>query len=139
MTQSPDLLTIRSEARSFAAQHVKALACELIEWQDKSVQPQLTPRAKAYLDELAADIAANGGFEGVSVIDAVTAAHQRRQAFALEMASGGTKRAQMARKALVTSVWIDANVTAAQKRLAVLAKDSTRAFFLACDSIESNS
>ena len=104
----------------------------------RPMQSQLTPDVKAYLDELAADIAANGGLDGVSVTDAVKAAHQRRQAFAMEMAQGDTKRAQMARKALQTSVWMDCKVRAAKERLMVQAKDSTRGLFRACESIDSN-
>lgn len=49
-----------------------------------------------------------------------------------------TKRAQMARKALQTTVWMGCKVRAAQERLAMQAKDGTRGFFLACEAIDSD-
>lgn len=98
---------------------------------------KLTPEVTYYLNELAADIAANGGFENKSVEEAIQAAHQRRRDFAMEMAVGSTGRAQMARKGIQASVWHGAQVIAAKERLAMQAKDSTRGFLLACESIDS--
>lgn len=34
-----DIIAIRNEARTFAAVHVRALACELVEWQDTGLLP----------------------------------------------------------------------------------------------------
>ncbi|MES2877495.1 MAG: hypothetical protein V4713_03665 [Pseudomonadota bacterium] len=99
---------------------------------------QLTPQDITYLNELAADIAAHGGFNGMPVEEAVEAAHERRQAFAMELAQAATKRTQMARRALNTSIWITCQVIAAKERLVMQASDSTRQFFLECDFIESN-
>lgn len=99
---------------------------------------KLTPDVTDYLNELAADIAANGGFENKSLEEAIQAAHQRRRDFAMEMAVGSTRRAQMARKAIQASVWHGAQVVVAKERLAMQARDCTRGFFLACESIDSN-
>lgn len=103
------------------------------------METKLTIEEEAYLNQLAADIAADGGLKGQSVGEAITAAHQRRQAFAMEMANGHTKRSKMARKALQVSVWMECNARAAKERLAMQAKSSTRALLLSCESIESSS
>lgn len=66
--------------------------------------PQLTPDVFAYLDELAADLAANGGMTGRPLDEAIKATHEHRQAFALERREGESKRAKMARKALQSSI-----------------------------------
>lgn len=102
------------------------------------METKLTHEEESYLNQLAADIATDGGLKGLSVIDALTAAHQRRQAFAMEMAAGHTKRSQMARKALLVSVWMECHAKAVRERLAMQAKSSTRDFFMACESIENN-
>ncbi len=75
------------------------------------------PDVQAYLRELAADIAAHGGLDGKTMEQAVAEAHQRRQVFALEMIDGRTERAQMARKAMATSILISATKRAARERL----------------------
>lgn len=98
----------------------------------------ITPKELTYLDELAADIAANGGLDGLSLEDALAAAHGRRQAFAMEMATCATKRAKMARAALLASVWHGAQVVAAKERLAMQAKNCVRGALLTCESIDSN-
>ncbi|CAN7650103.1 hypothetical protein LJR129_005075 [Acidovorax sp. LjRoot129] len=90
----------------------------------------------AYLNELAADIAANGGLDGRNFEAALAAAHARRQAFALELATRATKRAQMARKALQATVWHGAQVLAANERLSMQARDCVRTTLLACESID---
>ncbi len=103
------------------------------------MEEKLTLEEEAYLNQLSAEIAAVGGLNGLSVIDAMTAAHQRRQAFAMEMATGSTKRSKMARKALQASVWMECNRRAAQERLAMQAKSSTHAMLMSCESIENSS
>ena len=57
----------------------------------------------AYLNQLAADIAENGGPTGDMMAD-MRAGHARRQAFMQEMANGNTARAQHARRALTVSI-----------------------------------
>lgn len=64
---------------------------------------QLDPKVTAYLDELAADIAAHG--PTADLLRDMQEAHERRQAFALEMAEGKTGRAKMAREALTAAVY----------------------------------
>lgn len=64
----------------------------------------LSESERAYLEELAADIASHGG-PGEDMVEAVKVAHARRQAFAMEMAEGKTDRAQMARKVLLAKVY----------------------------------
>ena len=76
----------------------------------------MSPDVLAYLRELAADIAAHGGLNGTTMADAVAAAHDRRQAFAAEMAQGETKRARMAMAALTASVWAEIHAGAATDR-----------------------
>lgn len=97
----------------------------------------LTQNEEAYLNELAADIAENGGLAGMSIEEALEAAHARRQAFALEMVACTTNRAQMARKALQATVWHGAQVVAAKERLSMQAKDCVRSTLLVCESIDS--
>ena len=75
-----------------------------------------TPDVLAYLRELAADIAAHGGLNGTTMAEAVAAAHERRQAFAAEMAQGETERARMALAALAASVWAEIHANAAAER-----------------------
>lgn len=62
-------------------------------------------KAAAYLDELAADIVAHGGFGDQDPVAAMAAAHARRQAFIVEMANGETERSQIARKVLCAEVY----------------------------------
>jgi len=75
------------------------------------------PDVQAYLRELAADIAAHGGLEGKTMDQAITEAHQRRRMFAIEMIEGKTDRAKMARKAISTSILIQATNRIARERL----------------------
>lgn len=83
------------------------------------------PDVLAYLNELAADIVANGGIEVTTIENALQIAHDNRQLFAAEMAVGETRRAKMARAAIGTSVWIAFN-----------ADDSKRRMVRACELIE---
>lgn len=69
------------------------------------VLTSVAPSAIAYLDELAADIAAHGGFGDDSPMEAMQKAHDRRREFAVEMVNGSTDRARMARIALCASVY----------------------------------
>lgn len=75
------------------------------------------PDVQSYLNELAADIAAHGGLDGETMDQAVKEAHRRRQVFSVEMVEGATIRAKMARKALSTSILIDATSRIARERL----------------------
>ena len=75
------------------------------------------PDVQAYLKELAADIAAHGGLEGKTMEQAVKEAHRRREAFAAEMIEGATVRAKMARKAICTSILIEATNRLVRERL----------------------
>jgi len=61
----------------------------------------------AYLNELASDIASEGGLEWQSVEQAMRDAHARRRGFANEMMAGRTKRAQMIRAALASTVYLN--------------------------------
>jgi len=69
-----------------------------------------------YWRELAADIAAHGGL-GDDPHAAICAAHDRRQAFAVEMLEGRTGRAKAAAKMLCAAVWMRANRDAAEARM----------------------
>lgn len=99
----------------------------------------LPEEVTSYLDELAADIAQNGGLEGVSIEEAVAAAHARRQAFASEMHTGSTLRSKMARKVLNTSVWNSIQRQIAEQRLRAQQTDSTTRLFLDCEALNENS
>ena len=67
---------------------------------------QITTAEAAYLRELSADIAANGGVEdGQTIEQAMRAAHARRQALAQEMRDGKTQRAKIARRALAAKIY----------------------------------
>lgn len=68
----------------------------------KRTGSKLTAEARAYLSELAADIAEHG-LTGDMAAD-IKAAHERRQAFAVEMAEGRTERSQMARKVIAAHI-----------------------------------
>lgn len=72
-----------------------------------SAVPQLPAAVLAYLDELAADIAANGGLEGKSIEVEIAAAHQRRSRFHDEILHGRTLRAQMILRLLCARVYAD--------------------------------
>lgn len=67
------------------------------------VSAPLDPKISDYLDELAADIAAHG--PSGNMLKDMQQAHERRQAFALEMAEGKTERARMAREALQAVIY----------------------------------
>lgn len=59
-----------------------------------------------YLQELIADIIANGGLQADETLDqALSEAHSRRQEFALEMAGGQTDRAKKARRVLAAQIY----------------------------------
>ena len=65
---------------------------------------ELDPAAVAYLNELAAEIAAAGAVP-TDVFDAMQVAHERRRAFAIEMMEGKTDRAKQARRILCAYVY----------------------------------
>ncbi|KIJ00453.1 hypothetical protein ST27_10150 [Xanthomonas phaseoli pv. phaseoli] len=77
----------------------------------------LETAAKAYLSELAADIAAQGDPNG-DLSAEMQAAHKRRQAFASEMAQGRTDRAVRARRLLGVQIYGDALVRSEIERMA---------------------
>lgn len=87
----------------------------------------LPPDALAYLDELAADIAAHGGFNGRSVIEVVAEAHARRMDFIDEIRAGRTARAQMAGRVLLSRVYAD-----------LVARSCAAKALAACESIAAN-
>ena len=72
-----------------------------------SAAPQLPAAVIAYLDEIASDIAANGGLEGKSIEVEIAAAHQRRARFHEEIRDGRTLRAQMILRLLCARVYAD--------------------------------
>lgn len=78
---------------------------------------KLTIKEETYLKELAADIIANGGLNGKTMMEVVKEAHKRRQAFALEMASQETHRASMVKEVLSTQIWLDINREAANEEV----------------------
>lgn len=84
------------------------------------------PDVIAYLEELSADIAKNGGLEGKTMEQAVKDAHARRQAFAEEIAICETRRAKMARKAIMASVFIEVNAQHYQEKQNQLVRDTRR-------------
>jgi len=77
---------------------------------------QLDQRARAYLDEIAAEIVAHGNPEG-DIAEEMKAAHQRRTAFAAEMRDGLSVRAKQARKLLTHCVHEDVRRQSATDRL----------------------
>ncbi|QDS15753.1 hypothetical protein [Xanthomonas arboricola] len=77
----------------------------------------LDTATKAYLNELAADIAAQGDPNG-DLFAEMEAAHRRRQAFASEMAQGRTDRAVRARRILGVQIYGDALVSSEIERMA---------------------
>ena len=83
----------------------------------------LNNSAIAYLNELAVDIAQHGP-SGDMDAD-LRAAHERRQAFALEMANGSTPRAQKVREVLAASIYGQ-----------IIARDAIRSTFLRFDESE---
>lgn len=75
------------------------------------IMTALTKKECAYLNELAADIAAN---EKTVTLESISAAQQRRRDFFAEMLARTTPRARMARVALCVDVF-----TACTKRKAL--------------------
>lgn len=63
------------------------------------------PGVVAYLNELAADIAAHGGFQDREPVTVIAEAHARRQEFAKEILNNETERAAMAREVLLGTVY----------------------------------
>lgn len=59
---------------------------------------------RAYMAELAAEIAASGNPDG-DLIEEMKSAHARRQSFAAEMAEGRTDRAKKVRKVICARVY----------------------------------
>ena len=59
---------------------------------------------KNYVEELVADIIANGESE-LDFASALSRAHERRKAFAAEIAEGSTLRAQVFTRTLMTEVY----------------------------------
>ncbi len=70
---------------------------------------EMTPREMAYLDQLAADIAARGGLLGGDLFEAAAQAHERRMTFAAEILNQNTRRAKCAKVAIRDRVWASAN------------------------------
>ena len=70
-----------------------------------STPATLPPAMARYLDELAAQIVAEGGFNGRTPEQAMREAHEKRQAFAAEMASQTTERAKMAARVMCAQVY----------------------------------
>lgn len=66
---------------------------------------QSNPGVVAYLNELAADIAAHGGFQDREPATVIAEAHDRRQEFATEILNNKTQRAAMAREVLLGTVY----------------------------------
>lgn len=66
---------------------------------------QSIPGVIAYLNELAADIAAHGGFHDSDPVSVIAGAHARRQEFATEILNNATDRAAMAREVLLATVY----------------------------------
>lgn len=62
-------------------------------------------KALTYLNELAADIAAHGGFQDREPLTVIAEAHARRQAFLTEMHENRTERVAMAREILLATVY----------------------------------
>lgn len=93
------------------------------------------PDVIAYLKELAEDIANNGGLEGKTMEQAVKEAHARRQAFAEEMAICETRRAKMARKAIMASVFIEVNAQHYQEKQNQLVRDTKRSLNIEMEAL----
>jgi len=96
----------------------------------------LDPSALAYLDELAADIAAHGGFGERDPAVVIAEAHERRQAFILEMHSGTTMRAKIARAVLSGEVYGACIASSTREKVLAQCDDMVRAD--AVDQIRSN-
>lgn len=80
---------------------------------------QLSATEKAYFAELAADIARHHGADASAALQrdpvaTLTAAHERRQAFAAEMLEQRTERSKMARIVLCAEVYATAGAIAAR-------------------------
>lgn len=78
--------------------------------------PELPEAVTSYLNELAADIAAHGGFQDRDPTEVIKEAHERRQAFIREMLEGTTDRSKMAREILMTEIWISGVAEGARER-----------------------
>jgi hypothetical protein len=65
----------------------------------------LPPAIARYLDELAAQIVAEGGFNGRTPEQAMREAHEKRHAFAIEMACQTAERAKMAARVMCAQVY----------------------------------
>lgn len=76
----------------------------------------MNEQSKRYLAELAADIREHGNPDG-DLLAEMQAAHERRQTFAQEMATGHSTRAKQARIALATKVWLNVTTQHAVERL----------------------
>ena len=77
---------------------------------NESKDDVLDPKTRAYLSELAAEIVANGNPHG-DMLAEMELAHDRRQAFGLEMQAGETNRAKKARRLLSVKVYGDCLVS----------------------------
>lgn len=98
----------------------------------------LPDSALSYLDELAADIAQHGGLDGKTFEEAISEAHARRQAFAIEMQTGATLRSKMGRKALNASVCYTIQRNLAEKRLRDQQTDSVARLFVDLENLSEN-
>jgi hypothetical protein len=70
-------------------------------------QATLSQADVAYLNELAADIAAHGGLGAQTIAEAMAQAHKRRQAFIREMLDQSSQRSRDVAKVLCTKVYSD--------------------------------
>ena len=93
------------------------------------------PDVIAYLNELAADIAKHGGLEGKTMEQAIKEAHARRQAFAEEMAMCETRRAKMARKAIMASVFVEVNAQHYHEKQRQLVSDVKRSMNIEMEAL----
>ncbi|WP_349745232.1 hypothetical protein [Roseateles cavernae] len=75
------------------------------------------PKVVAYLDQLAVQIVRDGFKEGDDITAATEVAHAKRRKFATELLNQSTRRAQLAKRALSTPVFIAANVAVFRRGL----------------------
>lgn len=83
----------------------------------------------AYLNELAAEITANGQPSGDLMIE-LQAAHDRRRDFGMEMLEGKSRRSQQVRRVLGTAVFVQANLRSTFDTLAIGEADEYRVAWL---------
>jgi len=92
------------------------------------------PNVIAYLEELAADIAKHG-CNANTIEQDLNASVVRRQAFAKEMTICATRRAKMARKAIMASVFIEVNAHHYQEKQNQLVRDTKRSLNIEMEAL----